>query len=53
MPTAEEQSDHRGTMLDIFPSDLIEVVEVSKSLTPDMEVDALGGNINFITKVAT
>lgn len=52
MPTAEEQSDHRGTMLDIFPSDLIEVVEVNKSLTPDMEADALGGNINFITKVA-
>lgn len=42
----------RYVPLDIFPSDLIERIEVSKSLTPDMEGDASGGVINMVMKTA-
>ncbi len=52
MPTAEEETTSRATAFDFFPSELIEVVEVSKALTPDMEGDAIGGHVNFITKKA-
>ena len=31
---------------------MIELVEVSKAITPDMEGDAIGGNINFTTRRA-
>jgi len=43
---------HRYVSLDMFPSDLIERVEVSKSLTPDMEGDAIAGVINLRMKDA-
>ncbi|NMM41803.1 TonB-dependent receptor [Pseudoalteromonas arctica] len=52
LPTAEEETTSRATAFDFFPSELIEFVEVSKALTPDMEGDAIGGNVNFITKKA-
>ncbi|MFB9842247.1 TonB-dependent receptor [Mucilaginibacter ginsenosidivorans] len=42
----------RYVPLDIFPADLIERIEVSKSLTPDMEGDASGGVINLVMKTA-
>ena len=40
----------RATVLDVVPSELIEYCEVSKAITPDMEADAIGGSINFITR---
>ncbi len=43
---------NRYVPLDIFPSDLVERVEVSKALTPDMEGDAIGGAVNMIMKNA-
>lgn len=52
LPTAEEETTSRATAFDFFPSELIEYVEVSKALTPDMEGDAIGGSVNFITKNA-
>lgn len=52
LPTAEEETTSRATAFDFFPSELIEYVEVSKAVTPDMEGDAIGGNVNFITKKA-
>lgn len=52
LPTAEEETTSRATAFDFFPSELIESVEVSKALTPDIEGDAIGGNVNFITKKA-
>ncbi|MDR1562907.1 MAG: TonB-dependent receptor [Dysgonamonadaceae bacterium] len=42
----------RSTVLDVVPSELIEYCEVSKAITPDMESDAIGGSINFITRTA-
>ncbi len=43
---------NRYVPLDIFPADLIEKIEISKSLTPDMEADASGGVINLVMKTA-
>jgi TonB-dependent receptor len=42
----------RASILDAVPSEMIQRVEVSKALTPDMEADAIGGSINFVTKTA-
>lgn len=52
IPTAEEETTSRATAFDFFPSDMIQFVEVSKAITPDMEGDAIGGNVNFITRTA-
>lgn len=52
IPTAEEQTSSRSTAFDFFPSELIQFVEVSKALTPDMDGDAMGGTVNFITKTS-
>ncbi|WP_246283219.1 TonB-dependent receptor [Marinifaba aquimaris] len=52
IPTAEQQTESRAATFDHFPTEMIEAVEVSKAITPDMEGDALGGTINFITRTA-
>ena len=52
LPTAEEETTSRAVAFDFFPSEMIESVEVSKALTPDMEGDAIGGSVNFITRRA-
>jgi hypothetical protein len=43
---------NRFIPLDLFPSELLERLEVSKSLTPSMEGDAIGGTINLQMKDA-
>lgn len=43
---------NRYVPLDIFPSTLLERLEVYKSLTADMEGDAIGGAINMVMKSA-
>lgn len=43
---------YRYVPLDIFPSDLLERLEVIKSLTPSMEGDAIGGTMNLVMKSA-
>ncbi len=43
---------NRFIPLDLFPSELLERLEVSKSLTPSMEGDAIGGTINLVMKAA-
>jgi len=52
IPTAEEETVSRATAFDFFPSDMIQYVIVSKAITPDQEADAMGGNVNFITRTA-
>lgn len=42
----------RYVSLDIVPSELLQKIEVSKSLTPEMEGDAIGGTINLVFKDA-
>jgi len=42
----------RYVSLDIFPSDLVDRIEVTKVLTPDMEGDAISGAVNLVMKNA-
>ena len=42
----------RFVPLDIIPSDLLQRIEVVKSITPDMEGDAIGGTVNIVMKDA-
>src|SRR5665213_3388781 len=43
---------NRYVPLDIFPAELVERIEVFKTLTPDMEGDASGGVVNLVMKTA-
>ncbi len=43
---------HRYVSLDLFPSDMVERVEVIKSITPNFEGDAIGGVVNMIMRNA-
>jgi TonB-dependent receptor len=43
---------NRYVPLDIFPSELLDRLEVTKALTADMEGDAIGGVVNLIMKDA-
>jgi len=40
----------RSVPLDMFPADLIKRIEVVKSLTPDLEANAIGGATNLVMK---
>ena len=41
--------DERAVALDVIPSELIESIEIKKSLTPDMDGDTIGGSIDIAT----
>lgn len=43
----------RQVKFDAIPADMVESVQVSKTLMPNMEGDGIGGSVNLITKVAT
>ena len=43
---------NRFVPLDIFPSEMLDRLEVAKSLTADMEGDGIGGAINMVMKDA-
>ncbi|GAA4307268.1 TonB-dependent receptor [Compostibacter hankyongensis] len=43
---------NRFVPLDIFPAELLDRLEVTKSLTPDMEGDGIGGAVNLVMKDA-
>ncbi|MBV9961978.1 MAG: TonB-dependent receptor [Parafilimonas sp.] len=42
----------RYVSLDVVPSDLLQKIEISKSLLPEMEGDAIGGTVNLVMKDA-
>lgn len=42
----------RQIALDAVPVDVLEAIEVSKAITPDMDADVIGGSVNLITKKA-
>lgn len=48
IPSAE--GDIRNVQLDLIPSDMIQTIEVNKTLMPDQDGDAIGGSINLATK---
>jgi hypothetical protein len=39
-------------MLDGLPTELLDSIEVYKSLTPDQDLDSIGGRVEFNTKSA-
>jgi TonB-dependent receptor len=42
----------RQVALDVVPSELLQSIEVSKALTPDMDADSIGGSVNLVMKQA-
>ena len=50
IPSAE--GDNRRVQMDLIPADMIQTMEVSKTLTPDMDADAIGGSVNLVTRTA-
>ena len=52
MKIPSPDNKNRFVPLDIFPSELLDRLEVSKSLTANMEGDGIGGAINMIMKDA-
>lgn len=49
---ASPDNKNRFVQLDIIPSDILSSIEISKSLSPDMEGDAIGGTVNMVVKDA-
>jgi TonB-dependent receptor len=49
---ANPDAKNRYVQLGIVPSDILSSIEISKSLTPDMEGDATGGTVNMVVKDA-
>src|SRR5712692_1209800 len=44
------EQGNRIPKLDDIPSDVLAAIEVSKTLTADMDADAIGGSVNLVTK---
>ncbi len=42
----------RNVALDTIPSEVLEAIAVSKTLTPDMDGDSIGGTVDLVTKRA-
>ena len=50
IPSPDDKN--RYVPMDIFPSEMLQRLEVVKALTPDMEGDAIGGVMNLVMKDA-
>ncbi|AZQ64041.1 TonB-dependent receptor [Flammeovirga pectinis] len=50
VPSAEGET--RAVQLDLIPADMIQSIEVSKAVTPDMDADAIGGSANLVLRSA-
>ena len=50
IPSAE--GDNRKVQMDLIPSDMIQTIEVNKTLTSEMDADAIGGSVNLVTRAA-
>jgi TonB-dependent receptor len=46
------EPDVRQVRLDVIPSDLVESVQINKTLSANMDADGIGGSVNLITKTA-
>lgn len=52
LPSASGDNSNRGLQMDIFPTEIIQFVKMAKALTPDLDGDAIGGSVDFITRSA-
>jgi len=46
------EGDVRQIALDAVPTEILQSIEVSKAITPDMDADAIGGAVNLVTRRA-
>lgn len=46
------EADVRSVALDVIPSELVESIEIKKTLTPDMDADTIGASIEINTTSA-
>jgi len=49
LPTADEENPSRTFEFQVFPSNLVDYIFVTRSITPDIEADNIGGAVNFQT----
>ena len=47
------ESGVRQIKFDAIPSDIVESVEINKTLQANMDADGIGGSVNMVTKTAT
>jgi len=52
MRISTPEQNTRQLPMDLVPSDQAAAIQVSKTLTPDMDADAIGGNVNVVTRTA-
>ena len=38
--------------LDVIPSELVESVQINKTLSANLDADGIGGSVNLVTKTA-
>jgi TonB-dependent receptor len=50
--TPSPESGVRQIKLDAIPADIVESVEINKTLQADMDPDGIGGSVNLVTKTA-
>ncbi|HWF13463.1 MAG TPA: TonB-dependent receptor [Candidatus Acidoferrales bacterium] len=53
MDVPSPESGVRQIKFDSIPADIVESVEINKTLLPNMDGDGIGGSVNLITKSAT
>lgn len=51
IPSAE--GDNRNVQMDLIPADMVQTIQVNKTLTPDMDADAIGGSVDLVTRAAS
>ncbi|MEJ2613378.1 MAG: TonB-dependent receptor [Ignavibacteriaceae bacterium] len=51
-PLATNRNQERYSQMDIIGSNQMSMIEVIKAITPDMDVNTIGGSVNIITRSA-
>ncbi len=51
--TVPSPENIRAVKLDTIPADLVESIEVNKTLTANVDADGIGGSVNLVTRQAT
>jgi TonB-dependent receptor len=52
MDVPSPESGVRQIKFDAIPADIVESVEINKTLLPNMDADGIGGSVNLVTKTA-
>ena len=53
MTIASPEANSRQIKLDIIPADLVQSVEINKTLSANQDGDGIGGSVNLVTKAAS